>query len=70
MDIISFREQQALEEESAKRGFSAFAAVARHETITARRNGSRCLSKQRGMQRCSRFWKCPRGERWRRVKAR
>lgn len=35
-EVAYFREQQALRDESAERGLSGFAAVASHESITAR----------------------------------
>ncbi len=35
-EIAKFREQQALQEEAANRALNGFAAVASHETITAR----------------------------------
>jgi hypothetical protein len=44
-EIARFREQQALEEEAARRGFSGYAITARHDFITARmqRGGERIL---------------------------
>ena len=44
-EIARFREQQALEEEAARRGFSGFATTARHDFIVARmqRGGERIL---------------------------
>jgi hypothetical protein len=44
-EIARFREQQALEEEAARRALSGFAITARHDFITARmqRGGERIL---------------------------
>ena len=35
-EVVRFRQQQALEEESAQQALSGFAIVADHESITAR----------------------------------
>ncbi len=44
-EVARFREQQALEEQAARLGFSGFASTARHDFITARmqRGGERIL---------------------------
>ncbi len=44
-EVARFRQQQALEEEAVRLGFSGFASTARHDFITARmqRGGERIL---------------------------